>query len=218
MERVSPIDDCDLDTERQPTVLEIIASVDGFRAREIVQELWGSGYTIVARRRGDPFDVPQDLIPRGMSYQWANKADLDHLKKLHWHQVPASRHDGIFAPAGFVGDIEVGGMLLVERLKSEVDEAHAASIAKAHKNVDDWVEKYGGQFSGGVRVWTGDPDKPPTAFRPVGKPETARVVVVQSPALADPKLEPAPVTTVAPAPQPRQSWLRRLLNLISTEH
>lgn len=208
MARLSLIDDHGLDKEHLPTVLEIIAGVNGLGAREIVQELWGAGYTITRRRGGDPFDVPKDIIPRGMSYQWIERATLTGSR---WQPVPASRHDGLFAPVGYAGDIEVGGMVLVEMPKAQVDEAHAAHIAKAHKNVDDWIEKTGAQFSGGVRVWTGDPARPPSAFCPVGDPGVARVVIAQSPVVA----EPPPA---APAPKRPVSWLRRLLNLISTEH
>lgn len=202
------------------TVLQIIDGTRRGGAREIVQELWGAGYTITRRRGGDPFDVPKEIIPRGMGYQWVARATLTDPEGSRWQPVPSSRHDGLFAPVGYGGDIEVGGMVLAEMPKAQVDEAHAANIAKAHRNVDDWIEKYSGQFSGGVRVWTGDPNGPPSTFRPVGDPETGRVVIAQSPALVVPKAEPAPTSAadVTSAPKPQQSWLRRLLNLISTEH
>ncbi len=129
-------------------------------AREVIDDLWGAGYTILPRRRHpDPFFVPDDMVPQSRSYQWMH---LVHDKALFesnkgalpnaWAPVPASRHDGYFLPAGHVGDIEVNGLGLFEKPKFEVEQEHANNIAAAHKQVDDWKDKWGGQFSGEVSV------------------------------------------------------------------
>lgn len=222
------IEDRDLDDEdRVLTISEIIAAVrlshEGVNfagdegAREIIHELWGSGWTFTRRRRGDPFDVPTDAVPAGMSYQWTERSKITAA----WTPVPTERHDGLFAPAGTGGDIEVGGMVLVERKKQDVDAEQAQRVAKAHQNVEDWKAKFGG-FSGGVRVWTGDEDKPP-AWQAVGEQVLAQRIT-EAPRAADP-LPPAPTidlpkveTTKAPLQRvPRHPLLAWLFNLISKE-
>lgn len=122
--------------------------------REIIDDLWGAGYTILPRtRHPDPFFVHPEIIPQGRAYQWMHLihdkyhiGDKDH--SMGWAAVPASRHDGHFMPAGFVGDIEVNGLGLFEKPKFEVEADKAKQTAAAHKQVDDWKERWGGQFSG----------------------------------------------------------------------
>ena len=101
-------------------------------SREIIDDLWGAGYTILPRNRHpDPFYVPPEIVPSTRSYQWWH---LVHDKVLYgngWAPVPASRHDGYFMPAGFVGDIEVSGLGLFEKPKFEVDAERQANIQKA---------------------------------------------------------------------------------------
>jgi hypothetical protein len=127
-------------------------------SRDIIEDLWGAGYTILPRRRHtDPFHVPDDMVPQGRAYQWMH---LIHDKALFesgkgaipnaWAPVPASRHDGYFMPAGHIGNIEVNGLGLFEKPKFEVDAERASQVAAAHKQVDDWKAKWGGQFSGEV--------------------------------------------------------------------
>lgn len=128
---------------------------------DVIQDLWGGGYTIIARRmlHPDPFHVPPQLVPHGRSYQWWHLIhDKFHFecspgKSTGWAPVPASRHDGLFMPAGHVGDIEVNGLGLFEKSKVEVDQEHAKQIAAAQKPLQDWgdrVREIG--FTGGVRV------------------------------------------------------------------
>ena len=112
-----------------------------------IQDLWGCGFTIVARQRGaDPFYVPQEMVPQGRSYQWWHLVhDKFHFHRdggsSGWSPVPASRHDGWFMPFGHVGDIEVGGLGLFEKSKIEVDQERAAQVVAAHKPVADWIDK-----------------------------------------------------------------------------
>jgi hypothetical protein len=127
-------------------------------SRDVIEDLWGAGYTILPRaRHPDPFHVPPEMVPQSRSYQWMH---LVHDKMLFetpkgckpnaWAPVPASRHDGYFMPAGHVGDIEVNGLGLFEKPKFEVEAERASQVAAAHKQVDDWKEKWGGTFSGEV--------------------------------------------------------------------
>lgn len=118
--------------------------------REIIDDLWGAGYTILPRNRHvDPFFVPPEIIPQGRAYQWMHLVhDKFHYGHGGWAAVSASRHDGYFMPAGFVGDIEVNGLGLFEKPKFEVERDKAAQTAATHKQVADWQEKWGSQFSG----------------------------------------------------------------------
>jgi hypothetical protein len=133
--------------------------------RDLIEDLWGAGYTILPRRRNvDPFFVPPEMVPLGFSYQWWH---LVHDKKRFvgkWAAVPASRHDGYFMPAGHVGNIEVEGLGLFEKSKALTDAVQAEAHAKARKNVSDWIDRTGAEFSGEVMVagataTVGDPDQ-----------------------------------------------------------
>lgn len=126
-------------------------------SREIIDDLWGAGYTILPRNRHpDPFFVPPEMVPHGRSYQWwhlvHDKFHFERNGNSGWAPVPASRHDGYFMPAGFVGDIEVSGLGLFEKSKVEVDQEHASNIAAANQKVIDWHEKWGGKLFGEVTV------------------------------------------------------------------
>lgn len=123
-----------------------------------IQDLWGCGFTIVARaRHPDPFYVPSDMVPQGRSYQWWHLVhDKFHFHRegdssSGWAPVPASRHDGYFMPFGHVGDIEVNGLGLFEKSKVEVDQERAGQIKAAQKPLEDWAER-NKEFSGGARL------------------------------------------------------------------
>lgn len=116
--------------------------------RDVIDDLWGAGYTILPRNRHpDPFFVPPEMVPATRSYQWWHLVhDKFHFERLPgnssgWSPVPASRHDGYFMPAGHVGDIEVSGLGLFEKSKVEVDAERAANHTKAQQQVDDWAAK-----------------------------------------------------------------------------
>jgi hypothetical protein len=128
-------------------------------SREIIDDLWGAGYTILPRaRHPDPFHIPADLVPQGRAYQWMHLVhDRFYFENregnsLGWAPVPASRHDGYFMPAGFIGDIEVNGLGLFEKPKFEVDAEHAANEAKSKKMLTDWAEKNSALFTGEVKI------------------------------------------------------------------
>jgi hypothetical protein len=125
-----------------------------------IQDLWGCGFTIVARNRHpDPFYVSPEMVPQGRSYQWWHLVhDKFHFERPKdamssgWAPVPASRHDGYFMPFGHTGDIEVYGLGLFEKSKVEVDAERAQSKAAALKHVDDWMKETGAEFSGHFAV------------------------------------------------------------------
>lgn len=119
------------------------------RYRDMIQELWGIGLTVVPRAVNEKaFDLADGLAPPGMAYQWCANQKLDG-----WSAVPASRHPGLFAPYGYTGDIEINGCWLMERPQAEVDAFHANAYTKVRQNVDDWLARTGAMgFTGGVTV------------------------------------------------------------------
>lgn len=128
--------------------------------RELIDDLWGCGYTILPRtRHPDPFHVPPEMVPSTRSYQWMH---LVHdralflggngIHSLGWSPVPASRHDGYFMPAGHVGDIEVSGLGLFEKPKFEVEAERQANIQKSQDAADPAKFFAGKGFSGSVTV------------------------------------------------------------------
>lgn len=136
-------------------VQHALSTHDGAKplGRQVIDDLWGEGFTIV-RRNSDPFAVDERTIPHGMAYQWCLKSDQEYMTNTHhWSPVPSLRYDGIYAPAGYDGWIEHDGLILMEKLKSEVDAALAENAAKAHRNVSGWVEKNAAEgFTGSIRV------------------------------------------------------------------
>ncbi len=137
-------------------------------SREIIDDLWGAGYTILPRKRHpDPFFVPPEMVPATRSYQWWH---LVHDRGFFggtsgWSAVPASRHDGYFMPAGHVGDIEVSGLGLFEKPKFEVDAERRQQPSAVEKQVTDWIDKnaafgISGSVSFGDQTATvGDPNE-----------------------------------------------------------
>jgi len=116
--------------------------------RDVIEDLWGAGYTVLPRRRHpDPFFVEPGMVPQGRAYQWWHLVhDKFHFERPHgnssgWAPVPASRHDGYFMPTGHVGAIEVEGLGLFEKSKVEVDQELDQNGAAAHKLVSDWMQK-----------------------------------------------------------------------------
>jgi len=160
-------------SDRPPHPLDYITE-------DAIQDLWGIGYTVVKRAGGDPFEVPPQMVPQTRKYQWWHLVhDKFHFHRdgepSGWAPVPASRHDGYFMPFGHKGDIEVGGLGLFEKSKYEVDQELAANVVAAQKQVGDWAEKTGAEFSGhfnmsGIEVGVGDPKERARLF-----PETKTI-------------------------------------------
>lgn len=180
----------------------------------------------------DPFEVPPSLIPEGMSYQWcAKRADStgerdENYKKMldgGWVLVPRQWVPG--------GTNMISGNDLMCRPKFLTEAAQVENVRKAEKLVEDWAERYRGQFSGGVRVWTGDAQKPP-AFKSIDDPALSAKVI--SPQQESPSIFEQAAQTLGPLADlaqtiagekpstrkqraPRKPWLAWLFNLISVE-
>ncbi len=154
-------------------LFEILRTLLGApRARELTQELWGLGYAIVARPP-DPFEIDPRDVPAGLGYQWVATADLEEHAAKGWQPVPASRHDGRFAPIGTQGPAALHGMTLIERPVEMIEAVHAARIAGAQRNIDDWQKKYGDTFSGSIKVGASEAA---SETRVVGDPDVAAQV------------------------------------------
>lgn len=126
--------------------------------RDSIDELWGEGFTVVPRISA--LEFPEHIVPRGMAYQWNAKSVFGDKTIVSigetpqgWSPVPASRHPGMFAPYGYEGNIETGGLILCERPKEDVEASRADQGKQAEKLIDDWAKKYGGDgVTGTVRV------------------------------------------------------------------
>jgi hypothetical protein len=83
----------------------------------------GQTYEYIAEDEPDRLKVPAHMIPDGMAYLWVMVSVLgqDWLQwrnrrmRTGWRPVPAERHDGIFMPKGFQGEINVDGLVLCEK-------------------------------------------------------------------------------------------------------
>lgn len=103
-----------------------------------------SGRPATIRMTGDEdkFDLERLGIypPNGWTYEWKTKTVkgwewTDHQVELYqngWEPVPASRHDGLVMPKGHDGNIERGGLILMER-----DDRLTARARKAEKRSAD---------------------------------------------------------------------------------
>lgn len=83
--------------------------------------------------------------PEGWTYEWKTKTIknwewIDHQVELYqngWTPVPAERHDGRIMPPGHAGNIERGGMILMERPSKLTAMARRVEKAKADEPVRD---------------------------------------------------------------------------------
>ena len=82
-----------------------------------------SKYEFLDDEDDDRLKVPKELIPQGMDYQWVTDSILGQpqpqrrarFERRAWTPVPAERHDGMFMPKGYKGEINVDGLVLMER-------------------------------------------------------------------------------------------------------
>lgn len=83
----------------------------------------GKTYEYVSDDDNDRLKVDPALIPDGMTYLWVTDSILGQPQpqwrarraRTGWTPVPASRHDGIWTPKGFEGEINVDGLVLCEK-------------------------------------------------------------------------------------------------------
>lgn len=200
------------------------SNVFDYVSRQAVDDLWSAGFTIIQRNRsGDPFGVDPKIVPSGMVYEWRAKSVMGHMATENiadmatdgWQFVPSARHDGVFMSAGYDDVIEIGGQVLMERPKAYADKVNQARVDLANKNVEDWMARNGAAgFFGGVRSWTGNPNRPTTEFKIVGDAPMAQKVIDS----ADGQISvQAPVVVKLLERVPRHRALRWLFNLISVE-
>lgn len=91
------------------------------------------------------YDHAADLQPDGWKYEWKRKSvygweDVQHqvnLRRNGWTDVPASRHDGVWMPAGYPGNIEIEGRILMEIPIELWKEAKVEEKRKADRQVGD---------------------------------------------------------------------------------
>jgi hypothetical protein len=101
----------------------------------------------------DRLKVPSEVIPEGWSYQWVTDSVLGQpmpqrrarFERRGWRPVPAERHDGMFMPLGFKGEINVDGVVLMERPEEYTRQARKKDAMKAAEQV--WVRE--AQMRGG---------------------------------------------------------------------
>lgn len=108
----------------------------------------------VRTRKGlnyNKFHVDPAIIPSGMDYQW-NAVELLGMPQRHrrvgfeangWEAVPASRHDGLFMPAGYNGEINIEGLVLMERPMELSEEARQEDFQRAVRQVADKEKQIG---------------------------------------------------------------------------
>lgn len=153
-------------------------------------QVFGRDGKIISRTRtgaDDTYFVPEHVKPEGWDYNWkANSvtgqpmiAHQTMLQQNGWTPVPATRHDGMFMPAGYNGPIERDGLILMERpaILSEEARAEDARRAKNQVNVNQQELKEN-MPRGFTTEHVGLPNKVQSRFEP--------------PSVSRPKLEIAP--------------------------
>jgi hypothetical protein len=109
----------------------------GLQSRRLTDE------EIIARGFEDEtlqFEVPEEIIPAGMVYQWFRtevygmpdtNRRAQRAERNGWRPVPASRHDGLFMPPGHQGAIELEGQRLYELPENEAYNRHRGAYLKS---------------------------------------------------------------------------------------
>lgn len=105
------------------------------------------------KRKGniDPYYIDPRIIPQDWTYEWKTKSVYGEIKTSHmvglmengWTAVPSERHEGLFMPPGYRGDIERDGLVLMERPKELTEEARYEEVAAARQNVQAQKEQLG---------------------------------------------------------------------------
>jgi len=104
-------------------------------------------------RLNGPIKSGEASVPEGMSYQWVTDSIFGQLQpqrrsrfeRKGWMSVPAERHDGVWTPRGYKGEINVDGLVLMERPAEYTKMAHDHDKRKAREQV--WVKEQ--QLRGG---------------------------------------------------------------------
>lgn len=104
-------------------------------------------------RLNGPFKNGQAFVPEGMSYQWVTDSIFGQhqaqrrssFERKGWLPVPAERHDGVWTKKGHEGEINVEGLVLMERPAEYTKMAHTHHQRKAREQV--WIKEQ--QLRGG---------------------------------------------------------------------
>jgi hypothetical protein len=91
----------------------------------------------------DRLKVPPEAIPDGWDYQWVVDSVLGQpmpqrrarFERRGWRPVPSERHDGMFMPIGYKGEINVDGVVLMERPMEYTRQARKKEAMKAAEQV-----------------------------------------------------------------------------------
>lgn len=108
-----------------------------------VADLWERGYAVIPRSLfgRDPYAIADAIKRPGMAQQWGDKPRKAEYLAQGWRMVVNEAWPGLFSPYGAVGDVEVDGLILMQKPQHEVDRVHAQNHAQAQKNVDDWIDR-----------------------------------------------------------------------------
>jgi hypothetical protein len=104
-------------------------------------------------RLNGPFAAGEAHVPDGMSYQWITDSIFgqhqpqrrSRFERKGWLPVPAERHDGVWTPRGYDGEINVDGCVLMERPAEYTKMARDHDKRKAREQV--WIKEQ--QLRGG---------------------------------------------------------------------
>lgn len=110
------------------------APVAGTAIVAAVKEAKAEPVKKLPRHFRDPYHIPADMIPKGVTYNWkrvfitkdlCDFENINAMVKQGWKPVPWNRHPGYFLPGTGSGDInvlaypqywiEVGGLVLMEK-------------------------------------------------------------------------------------------------------
>jgi hypothetical protein len=138
--------------EREPIRRPLRDEMRAPNGRLMVRGRDGEMLTRKRSNTSDPFHIDQREIPDGWSYQWIAKSVLGNSSadvisttsffENGWRPVPASRHPGQFMPAGYTGNIERDGQMLVERPLQLTQEAREEEIATAKNLIRTQNEQF----------------------------------------------------------------------------
>lgn len=104
-------------------------------------------------RLNGPFKSGEAFVPDGMSYQWVTDTIFGQqqaqrrarFERKGWMPVPAERHDGVWMPKGYQGEINMEGSVLMERPAEYTKMASDHDKRKAREQV--WIKEQ--QLRGG---------------------------------------------------------------------
>ena len=88
-----------------------------------LQDMWGAGFTVIRRDTFGPdvYELADRVKRPGMARQWVDTADVEKFKADGWRQIYCEDYRGIFAPFGYLGPVEIGGLSLFECPQHKVD-------------------------------------------------------------------------------------------------